>query len=309
MRTLTVREVASALGLTKRAVMYRLESGQLKGTKITNPHGLEEWRVYANKEVQQALEAQKGSGNQPNLNLDASIVDFSPTDAETVEAEYQSSSAENEIQMETLARETVKALAEELVKPLTERLEQQAIALQEQQKVIEEKDRQLRLLPDFQKQAEDERKASELKALEAEALKKQIVALEEKKQSLEKDLEEAAAAKAKVAELEKATHAAEATRTKLSELEEKLIPLLEKQAADEVQRRELQERLAKEETDKLELRQALEERLAKEEAEKAELKTLQEEQSQQAKQELESLKAKLAEAQRPLWKKFFGIGG
>ncbi|HLG37364.1 MAG TPA: hypothetical protein VI338_04460, partial [Nitrososphaera sp.] len=72
----------------------------------------------------------------------------------------------------------------------------------------EDQNRQLRLLPDFQKQAEEERKAAELRALEVEALNKQIAAMEEEKQQLSAKANEATALaidlqslKAKVEEL------------------------------------------------------------------------------------------------------------
>ncbi|MBL8084208.1 MAG: hypothetical protein JNN26_16425, partial [Candidatus Obscuribacter sp.] len=55
MKNVTVREVAQALGLTKRAIMYRLEDGRLKGVRVKNENGQTEWRVYPTKEIIEAL--------------------------------------------------------------------------------------------------------------------------------------------------------------------------------------------------------------------------------------------------------------
>jgi uncharacterized coiled-coil protein SlyX len=122
-------------------------------------------------------------------------------------------------------------------------LMEQAAVLADQEKAIEEQKRQLRLLPDLEKQAEERRKEAETKELEAIALAKQIEAMkvqaEEKAAdlarlsqletetvpSLERQLEqerlqkekELAEASAKLIALENAKQAAEEARTKLEE--------------------------------------------------------------------------------------------
>ena len=84
MKTITVREAAHALNLTKRAVMYRLDGGKLKGIRVKTSHGLEEWRIYPNKEILEGLQrlAQSNPVNEPlrdpltEEEIDAEEVDF-----------------------------------------------------------------------------------------------------------------------------------------------------------------------------------------------------------------------------------------
>ncbi|MBZ0188623.1 MAG: hypothetical protein K8F91_20425 [Candidatus Obscuribacterales bacterium] len=54
MKTISVREAAEALGLTTRAVLYRREKGQLKGI-LTKNNGIDEYRIYPNKEIMEGL--------------------------------------------------------------------------------------------------------------------------------------------------------------------------------------------------------------------------------------------------------------
>lgn len=198
MKTISVKEAAEALGIGPRAVQYKLQSGDLKGTRAKNQYGVHEWRVWPNKEIAEALKLKQGDNSEST----ADPMNFSPNEGETVEAEEISDGEAAEgldepTSWRQVEMERLEIMAEKLVKPLTERIEAQAVALREQEKVIEDQNRQLRLLPDFQKQAEDERKSAQLQALEAEALKKQIVAMQAQH-------EEAATAKQKVDELERA---------------------------------------------------------------------------------------------------------
>ena len=189
MKTLSVKEVAGALGMTPRGVVQRLNKGQLKGTRKPNQFGVQEWSVYATKEIVQALEIKKNGGQY----VAPGQVNFSPEEAEAIEAEEISCGESEEPDEPTSWREIelerLELMAEKLVKPLTERLEAQAVELREQEKEIEEQRRQLRLLPDLQKRAEEERKAAEIKALEVEALHKQIAALDEQRRAAETEAE------------------------------------------------------------------------------------------------------------------------
>ncbi len=92
--------------------------------------------------------------------------------------------------------ERLEILAEKLVKPLAERIEFQAAELRDKERLIEEKERQLRLLPDLQKQAEQRAQERDLKHVENEALKKQVAALQLEQQQAEE-------AKKKIDELER----------------------------------------------------------------------------------------------------------
>jgi len=191
-RTVSVKEVAAALGVTTRAVIYRLEKGDLKGVRSPNPYGVQEWRIYPNKEVLEKLKAPGGSLPQASpqeLNFEPADV----VDAVTTEAGPEEVVDEGSMDSGTSGGmpEAFRAMVQECVRPLVERLEVQALALSEKDKIIEEQSRQLRLLPDFEKLQRE----TELKTYESEALKKQLLAVEEEKQRIEQerlDAEEAA---------------------------------------------------------------------------------------------------------------------
>ncbi|MBX3150334.1 hypothetical protein KF728_09320 [Candidatus Obscuribacterales bacterium] len=181
-RTISVKEAAAALGITPRAVTYRLEKGSLKGTLNKNEFGVPEWRIYPNKEILSGLNSQ----------TDASPINFEPTDV--IEAESVDSPEEAAAPQENEQRfsNEFQTIVEQCVRPLVEEVKAQALALAEKDRIIEEQNRQLRLLPDFQRKAEEERqraeeerKAAELRALEIEALNKQVAAIEEQKRELE----------------------------------------------------------------------------------------------------------------------------
>ncbi len=192
MRTITVKEAAAALGITPRAVSYRLEKGQLKGTLSKNEAtGVPEWHIYPNKEILSGL-------SQATVD-DATSIDFEPDDV--IEAESIDDTAGSDTSQQPEARSSAmdfQLLVEQCVRPLVDEVKAQAVALAEKDRIIEDQSRQLRLLPDFQKRAEDEkaraeeeRKAAELRALEIEALNKQVAAMEEEKQLLESKASEA----------------------------------------------------------------------------------------------------------------------
>ena len=160
MKTLTVKEVAQTLGITTRAVIQRLSKGQLKGTRKTNQFGIQEWLVYPNKEIKQLSQF---NNKQIEIN-----------NAEEVLFEVQEQPQNwREIELSKL-----EMISGKLIEPLVSKLESQTKLLLEQEKLIEDQKRQLRLLPDLQKRAEDERKISELKTLETVALEKQIQEIE-----------------------------------------------------------------------------------------------------------------------------------
>jgi hypothetical protein len=166
MRTISVKEAASALGLSNRAIIYRLERGQLNGHQSPNPYGVNEWRIYPTKEIAQKLRL----GNE----AEATEINFEPVGEQAVDAEsvMEEMSAENSSQTSWIEseRQQLRLLAEEMMRPLLD-------TIRDQERRLEDQSRQIKLLPDFEKQAEVERKAGELKALEAEALRKQISAL------------------------------------------------------------------------------------------------------------------------------------
>lgn len=211
MRTISVKEASAALGITPRAVTYRLEKGQLKGTLSKNEFGVPEWRIYPNKEILTGLN-QLNSGTEESINFEPSDV----VEAETVGSPH----SEQEVNTHAV---NFQAIVEQCVRPLVAEVKAQALALAEKDRIIEEQGRQLRLLPDLQKQAEkerilaeEERRAAQLRAHEAEALRKQIVAIEQ-----EKEKKEAEAAEALRAAEELKVQSAELTEQLAAEAEEK----------------------------------------------------------------------------------------
>jgi hypothetical protein len=182
--------------------MYRLENGKLKGTRIQNSHGQEEWRVYPNREIMQAVQSKVSPSMDHSLDFNPSDVvdsvvidDVEDVDGSDGDSEKITSEAVKPRDLEQLVeifREQFapEIVAEKLMKPLIEKLELQQELLVQQRLELSDKDRQLRLLPDLQKQAEDRAKQLELEHVEKEALKKQVEALAQEKAQLEAELAE-----------------------------------------------------------------------------------------------------------------------
>lgn len=318
MKTISVKQVATALDITPRAVIYRLEKNQLRGTQSPNAFGKQEWRVYPTKEIVEGLKRNSGTVEQARKEaIDTSEFDFSPEDIEIVEASaiYEGSTetssernqdgsteATEELtsayreppDWQTMARETAKSMAEELVRPLGEIIKQQQEQLAEQQEqliqrdlLIEDKNRQLKLLPDFQKEAEQTRKQAESKELEAIALAKQIEAM--------KELEHETALEVQ----------------RLMRLEKETLPNLEKHLEQERLDKERALAEAKSQIADIELSKKHAEE-ARAELEKsllleiARLKEDKEEQSKAVQDKFLVLTEKLEKLDKPWWKKMLG---
>ena len=201
MKTISVKEAAGFLGVSPRAVQYRLQNGELKGTRTKNQYGVLEWRVYPNKDIQQA------ASSQPVISTNTEKLTFEPESSysDTLDAEElldDSTPAEAQ-SWRNMEMERLELMAEKLIKPLTQRLEAQAIELREQEKLIDDQKRQLRLLPDLQKQADEERKTAQAKAFELTALEKQLAALAQETQIKDNKLAEAQKLEEQVATLSK----------------------------------------------------------------------------------------------------------
>lgn len=238
MRTLTVKETAKVLGVSVRTVQNRLNSNDLSGKRVTNQYGTSEWRVWPNKEILEKLkdfppDAFSLGGDRPTEEFqggDSSAV----LDAEAVDVDNDYFEDE---------QAPIKSIIREISQQFAEQLSREKQLNFQLQRELQEKDLQLKRLPDFQKQAEDRRLEAEAKELEAIALAKQVEALkaltEEKAADLarledletktlptiqrqldlersqkEKDLADAAA---KVTALENARQEAEAAKSKLEE--------------------------------------------------------------------------------------------
>ncbi len=169
---LSVKEAAQLLRLDERSVRERLINGQLKGEKKSQ--GLrEKWFVYKGS-VDSALEKQQGFIGDP---IGLEEVTLEP-ESEGGFEEPKHSADDDSVDWIELNRDRVKSLAEEIVRPLMEKIESQTEVIFEQKRMITEQDRQLRLLPDLQKQTEKQQQEVELRHVENEALKKQVAALQ-----------------------------------------------------------------------------------------------------------------------------------
>ncbi|HEY9712029.1 MAG TPA: hypothetical protein V6C72_01090 [Chroococcales cyanobacterium] len=167
----------------------------MKGSRAKNQYGVAEWRVWPTKEMVETLGKIQGAPVSEAASY--SQTDFEPIEAEEISYEFPDGTSEVPSNWRDVEMARMEVLAEKFVKPLADRIEAQAIALADQERLIAEQKRQLRLLPDLEKQAESERKAAELKELEAEALRKQIAALKA-------DQVENEQSKLRITELEKA---------------------------------------------------------------------------------------------------------
>lgn len=308
MRTVTVREVAQALNLTKRAIMYRLEAGKLKGIRVKNEFGVDEWRIYPTKEIVEALNriASMNPTEEPEAYFDHSSIE-----AEEIGIEEYEEATETSFSGVRNDRERIKLLAEELVKPLLEKIDSQTRLLTRQE--IEIEDLKIKLLPDLEKKAEKERKAAELKELEIVALQKQIESLKETTDSNRFSI---------IEELEK----------KISSLEQNVLPELQRQLEterktkiDEVARLQneveklflkaneseiLRDKAAELEDQIPELVDKLKKQKEEKTALEEELKSVRTEKENETaaiKAEIEILSQRLEKSEQSWWKKFFGL--
>lgn len=153
--------------------MYRLEDGRLKGVRVKNENGQTEWRVYPTKEIIDALN--KLADTNPTTEAIASEVD-EVIDAD-IELDDDVDAMKTAQEWEERQKAQMKAMAEEFMRPLLERFDAQSRALANKEREIEEL--KIKLLPDLQKRAEEERQAAEAKELEVIALQKQLDAVRE----------------------------------------------------------------------------------------------------------------------------------
>lgn len=190
MKTLSVKQVSEVLGVSTRAILKRLDKKQLKGTRRLNKFGVEEWWIYPTAEIKAALE------KAGRIDVLGPTESYSNADIIDVESELTAPDEDEAFGEPTNpggwteeARGATEDVAEGVWNNIISRflgeLKERDQLIGEMRSELAEKDRQLKLLPDFQKQAEDERKAAELKELEAEALRKQIAAIESVKEEAE----------------------------------------------------------------------------------------------------------------------------
>lgn len=196
MRTISVKEAAQALGVSPRAIQYKLQKGDLRGTRTENQFGVKEWRVWPTKDIIERLTGSNGAPvNEMNFEpaagdiIEADYATAEPIEASTAETTGGTTDSKPESErMPASTEEMFKWIAETVTRPLVEK-----VAYQE--RIIEELRGELKLLPDLQKKAQAERDAAEM-------LFSQIQELEEEKARAEATAQEVSIA-LKVAEEEK----------------------------------------------------------------------------------------------------------
>jgi hypothetical protein len=199
-RMLSVKEAAAILGLDERSVRERLINGQLKGEK--KQIGLrEKWFVNgaAIDSIVSKQEIEDLYARDPIAKAE---------DAEFVDATLDTSPGSDETQTdrsEWYSDEVAKLelIAEKITRPLVEKVTALAEIVVEKNRLISEQSIKLKLLPDLEKQATEERQAAQLHALEAIALKKQIEALESEHKEKDAKLAKLLALEEQVSELSK----------------------------------------------------------------------------------------------------------
>lgn len=207
---LAVKEAAVMLGCDERWVRERLNQGQLKGEK-KKIGAKDKWFVYRGA-IEAALAEARGVAGYTHTSAESSEdaggdfetdLSFDPVEKKTINVDFIEKKVSTE-ETDWLAAEQakVKEFADLLLKPLVEKVESQTRLLVEQERTIHEQEIRLRLLPDLKKREEEERQARELKEVEAEALRKQIAAMQEEKQIVELEAQEAERLRKQVEELE-----------------------------------------------------------------------------------------------------------
>lgn len=170
------------LRLDERSVRERLINGQLKGEK--KQIGLrEKWFVYSGA-VEAALAKQGAFNTDSREFTDVTVEGENVAHSSSEHGGHAADATIDDVGLD-VSRDKLKILAEEIVKPLMEKIEVQQELIFEQKQTIADQDRQLRLLPDLQKQAEQREQEAGLKHVENEALKKQIEAMAEEKKTAE----------------------------------------------------------------------------------------------------------------------------
>jgi chromosome segregation ATPase len=212
----SVKEAAAALGCDERWVREQLNQGQLKGEKQSI--GMKEkWYVYSG-EVERVL-ARKAPQSQAAQAAPQQFFGVEE-DSETIDAEVESSTTRQ------ADNPSVTDIVKIIANQFAEKLDEQKSLTFQLQRELEDKDRQLKLLPDLQKKLDE----ANLKQFEVDALKKQL----EEVQAL-KDRAEAEAYKAQqieesvLPELRKQVEAERTAKAEaLAELTEKVQLLDEK---------------------------------------------------------------------------------
>ncbi len=315
MKTIPVKEVAEALGISARGVLYRREKGHLKGVLVKNDRGVDEYRIYPTKEI---IEGLRKLGSSLVASNEA-MADFEVVDQTVVPEEdkvLDSTYGEDDIVDATpitprkelsednknAANAVVDQLWNGIIERFTEKLAEKDQLIGEMRADIADKDRRLLLLPDHEaikrKAEEEANKIADIERDKAEAARKKaeeerLRAEQERKNAEAKELESEALKKQIIA-LQAEQQEAEQAKKKIDELEQALTEN-QRQAQEEIER-------LKDEKDAHakaieELRAADEAKLAEKEAQAAAIQ-----------EQLQALSATVEELKKPKpswWKKWF----
>jgi DNA repair exonuclease SbcCD ATPase subunit len=332
-KTIPVKEVAEALGISARGVLYRREKGHLKGVLVKNDRGVDEYRIYPTKEI---IEGLRKLGSSLVASNEA-MADFEVVDQIVVPEEdkvLDSTYGEDDIvdatpitprkELSEDNKNAANAVADQLwngiIERFTEKLAEKDQLIGEMRADIADKDRRLLLLPDHEaikrkaeeeankiadierNKAEAERKAAEESRLRAEQERKNAEAKELESEALKKQI---AALQAKAPELERQLEAAKSAKERELKLLQSQLDDARKAKEQEVKTLEDRltdiegyKRVSEESQRKLdELQKTLEERNAAEREKASETAAI--------KEQLTALSSKLEETQKPWWKKIF----
>jgi DNA repair exonuclease SbcCD ATPase subunit len=296
MKTLSVKQVSEVLGVGPRAILKRLDKKQLKGTRRSNKFGVDEWWIYPTAEIKEALEKagridilgpQDTYTDSDILDVDVELT--APDTDEVDDEDVVSAAGAWTSEARSSSHDMAEGVWNNIIGRFLGELKERDQLIGEMRSELADKDRQLKLLPDFQKEAEIRRQEAESKELEALALAKQIQAMKVLEQS-------------KVLEVER-----------LTKLEAEVLPSLERQLELERAQKgkdqaEAQARLSSLETDKREIEESkarLEESLQKE---IERLKIEKEDQAKAIQSQFETLNQKLEKLEKPKlpwWKQLF----
>lgn len=206
MKTISVSEAAQALGISAKRILYRRAKGRLQGILVKNERGIDEFRIYPTREIMEGLRKinspiastiddsdvidDQALGENENFDSTFGADDIVETELSPLGSDWSET-----------ARATTSAISDELWNNIIFRfvmkLEEKDQLIGEMRFELQDKERQLKLLPDFQKEADERIKETEMKAQES------IEALRAENEKLKQEAEEASANAVKVELLEK----------------------------------------------------------------------------------------------------------
>lgn len=217
-RHLTVDEAARILGTTDRTVRRMLNEGRLTGSQALDK-GKQVWRVHLTKEILQhmpraedsqayVVDVEEVREQESIQNSTQTTVPFQSADNSQKPAESQpeqqfakSSEEPRSEHTKTLAESVWKEIETKFIERLTVqseeigRLKSKLEENSSQLLLLEDREKQLKDMPRIKEQAEHAQQALEAKAFELEAAKKQLLIVQQEKESALRVATEASIAK------------------------------------------------------------------------------------------------------------------